>query len=258
MAARGASSTTTSKPRARTTRRASSSRPSGRCSRCSACSRPRSARPAGARSCSGSASTSPSGLPGLFTRELPRPREGPGHVDARRARGPRRLGEPPPAQRRLVAAVGHRANRFRSARMPCALRLSFGSGDSAGVAAEAAAELGALARERAPAARRSRARSTRAASRCRSATSCGRRSPRTAARVVASPPMTTPPLQAQTAVRVVLVPVVVRAGEPGRRTVRVVHEIAEADDLRVGRRCRRTATPTGASGSNAPASPKFV
>ena len=34
-----------------------------RCSRCSACSKPRSARPAGARSCCGSASTSPSDSP---------------------------------------------------------------------------------------------------------------------------------------------------------------------------------------------------
>ena len=41
----------------------------------------------------------PERLPGLFTTELPGAREGPGHVDARRARGPRRLGEPPPAQR---------------------------------------------------------------------------------------------------------------------------------------------------------------
>ena len=58
--------------------RASSSAPRDRCSRCSACSRPRWARPGGAKSCCGNASTSPTGCPGLFTRELPAHVKGPG------------------------------------------------------------------------------------------------------------------------------------------------------------------------------------
>ena len=72
VAARRRSSTRTSRRRARTTRRASSSAPSARCSRCSACSRPRSARRAGAKSCCGSASTSPSGCPACSPRSCPR------------------------------------------------------------------------------------------------------------------------------------------------------------------------------------------
>ena len=40
-----------------------------------------------------------------------RPREGPGHVDARRARSARRLGEPAAAQRGLVAAWAERRSR---------------------------------------------------------------------------------------------------------------------------------------------------
>ena len=35
--------------------------------------------------------------------------------------------------------------------------------------------------------------------------------------------------------------------KPGRRTAVVVHEVAEPDDLRVGRRCRRTTAPTAST-----------
>src|SRR5205823_4244911 len=40
-------------------------------------------------------------------------------------------------------------------------------------------------------------------------------------------------LETQTAVRVVLVPAIVRAREAGRRTLPVIHEIAQPEDLRV-------------------------
>ena len=46
----------------------------------------------------------PERLPGPVHPRAARAREGPGHVDARRARSARRLGEPPAAQRDLVAA----------------------------------------------------------------------------------------------------------------------------------------------------------
>ena len=58
------------------------------------------------------------------------PREGPGHVDARRARSARRLGEPPAPQRGLVPArlVASRSVRTTSRRAGIGLRR--GSGDS--------------------------------------------------------------------------------------------------------------------------------
>ena len=99
------SSTRTSRRRGRTTRRASSSAPSGRCSRCSRVFQAALGAPRRREVILWQRVDFPERLPGPVHPRAPGPREGPGHLDARRARSTRRLGEPPPPQRHLVASL---------------------------------------------------------------------------------------------------------------------------------------------------------
>ena len=156
----------------------------------------------------------PERLPGLFTRELPGAREGPGHVDARRARSARRLGEPAAAQRGLVAAradvrraeiAATRSCSGTGRRTRCRRAGHRGSGHSPLNMPQSHVMPG-----------------TTHACTIQTSVSSVLRPPIAAHcwRVDSSPRDDDAALEAQPAVRVVLVPAVVRAREAGRRTVR--------------------------------------
>ena len=197
----------------------------------------------------------PERLPGLFTRELPGAREGPGHVDARRARGARRLGEPPPAQRGLVAA---RLTRLEPRQRLAHCELSLGSGDSYALppsgrrgsghsprnTPQLHVEAGHDPRVHHPDVGEQRLAAAERRALLRASSS--------------SPPTTKPPLQAQPAVGVVLVPVVVRAREAGRRTARGGTRGSSGRRSSSRASCRRTAAPTDARDRSDDASPMFV
>ena len=170
--------------------------------------------------------------------ELPRAREGPGHVDARRAPGPRRLGEPPPPQRGLVTAAAS----GQSQAVPPGLPPSSGHSPAKtpqlhskpGTTHACAIQMSVSSRFSPP--------------RCRALLAVWLLAADDGATLA----------EAEAAVGVVLVPVVVRAREAFGRAARVEHEEAEADDLRVGVRCRRTAARTASAGSNFATRPMFV
>ena len=96
-----------------------------------------------------------------------------------------------------------------------------------------------------------RARSSRGPSRCRRAGPCA--PPRAVHSLVAScvsAPTTTPPFMQRPPLKLCWCQRSFGPGEALGRAVRVEHQVAEPDDLGVGRRCRRRAARTVRAGSN--------
>ncbi len=164
----------------------------------------------------------PERLPGLFTHGAARAREGTGHVDARRARSARRLGEPAAAQRELVPAGLSAPRRARPARQSQAVPpvLPPSSGHSPANTPQLHSKPG----------------TTHACAIQMSVSSrfCAAARRALLARLLLATDHRAALVEAEAAVRVVLVPVVVGAGETVGRATRVEHEVAEADDLGVG------------------------
>ena len=171
----------------------------------------------------------------------PAPREGSGHLDARRARSARRLGEPPAAQRGLVAArlTGYAA------------RACSGTGPSDAVPPSVPPSSGHSPLKTPQL--HSKPGTTHACT-IQTSVSSVLRPPIVAHswRVDSSPATTTPPLRHRPPFALCWCQRSFGPAKPGGGPLLVVHEVAESDDLRVGARARRTTTPTGARDRSAP------